>query len=226
MVPIGVVALLAAVRVLPASKPDRRVRIEVTSAAIASGSMFLLIYPLIQGGELGWPTWTFAMVGCGVAGFAVLAAVERARDRAGKVTLVTPSLFTKRAFTSGLAAGMAFFGALMGLSIVFTLFVQVGLGFSPLKAGLAGSAQAIGMVVGFVVTLFLQEIPLRKSRGAAHTAPAVEGLEGGLLDEVVADLADVGEDLIPVDGVAAVEGAPHEDPAAPVTVGSTSARTR
>lgn len=151
-VPIGVVALLAAVRVLPASKPDRRVHIEVTSAAIASGSMFLLIYPLIQGRELGWPTWTFAMVGCGVAGFAVLAAVERARDRAGKVTLVTPSLFTKRAFTSGLAAGMAFFGALMGMSIVFTLFVQVGLGFSPLKAGLAGSAQAIGMVVGFVVS--------------------------------------------------------------------------
>ena len=76
------------------------------------------------------------------------------------------------------------------------------------------------MVVGFVVTLFLQEIPLRKTRGAAHTTPAVEGMEGGVLDEVVADLADVGEDLIPLDGVAAIEGAPHEDPGAPVPVGA------
>ena len=58
------------------------------------------------------------------------------------------------------------------------------------------------MVVGFVATLFLQEIPLRKSRTAAHTAPAVEGLEdGGSLDEALADLADVGDDLAPV-GVA------------------------
>jgi len=82
------------------------------------------------------------------------------------------------------------------------------------------------MVVGFGVSLFLQEIPLRKSRGAAHATPAIEGIEGGLLDEVVADLADVGEDFIPVDGVAAVVGAPHEDPGAPIPVGATGAGVR
>lgn len=53
---------------------------------------------------------------------------------------------------TGVAAGLALFGALMGLSIVFTLFVQVGLGWSPLKAGLAGIPQAVGMVIGFVVS--------------------------------------------------------------------------
>jgi EmrB/QacA subfamily drug resistance transporter len=62
---------------------------------------------------------------------------------------------------------------------------------------------AIAMVVGFVVTLFLQEIPLRKSRSGGHTAPAIEGIEGGgVLDEALADLADIGDDLAPV-GVAA-----------------------
>ncbi|MCW2758036.1 MAG: transporter [Nocardioidaceae bacterium] len=151
-VPIGLVALAVGTRILPAARPDKNVHIELTSAAIASGSMFLLIYPLIQGRELGWPTWTYLMIAAGAVGFALLAYVERARDRAGKVTLVTPSLFSKKAFTSGLGTGMAFFGALMGMSIVFTLFVQVGLGFSPLKAGLAGIAQAAGMVVGFVAS--------------------------------------------------------------------------
>lgn len=156
-VPIGVVALLAGLRILPASRPDRSLHIELTSAAIASGSMFLLIYPLIQGRESGWPWWTYLMIVAGVAGFGLLAYVERSRDRAGKVTLLTPSLFTKRAFTGGLATGMAFFGALMGLGIVFTVFVQVGLGYSPLKAGLAGIAQAIGMVVGFILSQPLTE---------------------------------------------------------------------
>jgi EmrB/QacA subfamily drug resistance transporter len=149
-IPIGIGAFVAGLRYLPASKPDRSVHIELTSAAIASGSMFLLIYPLIQGRENGWPVWTFAMTIAGIAGFALLAYVERARDRAGKVTLITPSLFTRRAFTVGLLTGMTMFGALIGTSLVFTLFVQVGLGYSPLKAGLAGVAQAFFMIVGFI----------------------------------------------------------------------------
>ncbi len=149
-IPIGIAAIFAGLRYLPASKPDRSVHIELTSAAIASGSMFLLIYPLIQGREKGWPAWTFAMIVAGLAGFLLLAYVERTRDRAGKVTLITPSLFTRRSFTMGLLTGMTMFGALIGSSLVFTLFVQVGLGYSPLKAGLAGVAQAVFMIVGFI----------------------------------------------------------------------------
>ncbi|WP_134741245.1 MFS transporter [Nocardioides sp. 503] len=151
-VPIGLVALVAGLRLLPASRPDPTIRIELTSVAIAATSMFLLVYPLIQGQEHGWPAWTFAMIAAGVAGFALLARIEVARDRAGLVTLVTPSLFRKRAFTGGIVTGMALFGSLMGMSIAFTFFVQFGLGYSPLKAGLAGVAQAVGMVVGFVAS--------------------------------------------------------------------------
>jgi Na+/melibiose symporter-like transporter len=92
------------------------------------------------------------MIAAGLLGFALLARVESARDRAGKVTLVVPSLFTKKAFTGGLTVGMALFGSLLGFGIVFTLFVQVGLGYSPLKAGLAGIGQAAGMVAGFVAS--------------------------------------------------------------------------
>jgi Na+/melibiose symporter-like transporter len=113
--------------------------------------MALLVYPLIQGRELGWPWWTFAMEAAGVAAFGLFALLERRRDRAGLPTLVTPSLFGKRAFTGGLLTGMVLFGSMLGMSIVFTLFVQYGLGYSPLRAGLAGVAQAIGMVAGFIL---------------------------------------------------------------------------
>ena len=148
-VPIGLVALAAAMTVLPLPRPDRTLHVELTSAAIAAGSMVLLIYPLIQGREAGWPLWTYGMIVAGLLGFVLLARVESARDRAGRVTLVVPSLFRKRAFTGGLAVGMALFGSLMGVGIVFTLFVQIGLGYSPLKAGLAVIPQAVGILIGF-----------------------------------------------------------------------------
>lgn len=151
-IPIGIVGIAAAIRYLPASRPDRSIHLELTSAAIAASSMFLLIFPLIQGREKGWPVWIFLMLALGLAGFGLLAYVERSRDRAGKVTLITPSLFTRRAFNGGIATGMTMFGALIGSSLVFTLFVQVGLGYSPLKAGLAGVAQAVFMIVGFAAS--------------------------------------------------------------------------
>ncbi len=151
-IPIGIAAIFAGLTYLPASKPNRSLRIELTSAAIASGSMLLLIYPLIQGREKGWPTWAFAMILAALGGFLLLAYVERSRDRAGKATLITPSLFTRRSFNAGLLTGMAMFGALIGSSLVFTLFVQIGLGFSPLKAGVAGIAQAVFLIVGFAAS--------------------------------------------------------------------------
>ncbi len=169
-IPIGVIALLVGARVLPPSRPNPSVRIDLTSAAIASGAMVLLIYPLIQGREHGWPLWSYLMIAGGAAMFALLAVVERRRDRAGLSTLVTPSLFGKKAFTSGLATGMAFFGALLGMSIVFTLFVQFGLGYSPFKAGMAGIAQAAGMVVGFVVA---QPLNVRLGRTLMHVGEAL-----------------------------------------------------
>ena len=164
-VPIGVLAVIFGLRVLPSSRPNRNLHVELTSAAVAAASMFLLVYPLIQGRELGWPAWTYAMIAVGLLGFGLLARIETTRDRAGKVTLMTPSLFKKKAFTGGITVGMALFGALLGMSIVFTLFVQLGLGYSPYKAGLAGVAQAIGMVVGFIVS---QPLNARFGRRLMH----------------------------------------------------------
>lgn len=151
-VPLGVAALAAGMRVLPANRPDTSASVDVSSAALASAAMVLLIFPLIQGRELGWPVWTYAMLAAGVLLLVAFVHFERVKDRAGRPTLVTPSLFTKRAFFGGLATGMGLFGALMGLTIVYTLFFQLGLGYDPLHAGLAGIPQALGMVVGFIAS--------------------------------------------------------------------------
>jgi hypothetical protein len=73
---------------------------------LAGGGSFLLLYPLVQGRELGWPAWTFAMLGLGLVIFGLFAVFESRRDAKGLDPLVTPSLFHRRSFTAGLGVGL------------------------------------------------------------------------------------------------------------------------
>ncbi|WP_433430949.1 MFS transporter [Nonomuraea sp. CA-141351] len=147
--PLGLAAALAGMRFLPEYRVSNATRLDLVGVALVTIASFLLIYPLIQGRELGWPVWTFVSMAASIVVFAVFARYESRRAASGKDPLVTPGLFRKRAFTGGLVAGLAFFSGMMGLGLVFNLYTQLGLGFTPFKAGLTGLPQAIGGVIGF-----------------------------------------------------------------------------
>ncbi|SEG28801.1 drug resistance transporter, EmrB/QacA subfamily [Nonomuraea solani] len=151
--PIGLAAILAALRFLPEYRLSNATRLDLPGVALVSVASFLLIFPLIQGRELGWPVWTFVSMAASIVMFAVFGRYEARRARSGRDPLVTPGLFRKRAFTGGLVAGLAFFSGMMGFGLVFNLYTQLGLGFTPLQAGLAGLPQAIGGVAGFALAM-------------------------------------------------------------------------
>lgn len=164
-IPIGVAGLIGAVRYLPKNRPDRELSLDVPGVLLAAGGMFLLVYPLVQGREHGWPLWCFAMMAASLLSFTAFGLLERSRDRAGRSTLVVPTLFGKRAFTGGLITGLAFFSALMGSSLVLTLYLQLGLHYTPLQAGLTAIPQAAAMMVGFVLG---QPLTARLGRTTMH----------------------------------------------------------
>jgi MFS family permease len=149
--PLGVFAVLGALRFLPEFRSERAPRLDLVGVLLAAGGAFLLLFPLVQGRELGWPVWCFVMLAAGVAVFGIFSFLESRRERDGLDPLVTPSLFRKRAFTGGLALGLVFFGALIGTGLIFTFYLQIGLGYSPLKAGLSTLPQALGTIAGFGV---------------------------------------------------------------------------
>ncbi|MDV3220497.1 MFS transporter [Intrasporangium sp.] len=167
--PIALVGIVAGLRYLPASSPDPDLSIDLPGSLLATIGMAGLIIPLIQGREHDWPAWSFALIALALAAFVGFAVLERRRDRAGRATLVVPSLFGKRAFTAGLVTGLLFFASLMGISLVVTLFLQLGLGFDPLRAGVAGLPQALGMVVGFLLTQALHVLGRRLMHLGATT---------------------------------------------------------
>ncbi|MDN5726010.1 MAG: MFS transporter [Propionibacteriales bacterium] len=154
-VPIGIALIIAGAIILPPSTPDKSITLDVGGALLAAGGMGAVVFGLVHGREYGWPWWVFAVIIAGVLALVAFVFVQQARHRAGRSTLVTPSLFTKRSFLAGLAIGALFFGAILGSSLLFALFFQLGLGMTPLQAGLAAAPQAVGMIVGFVLSQIL-----------------------------------------------------------------------
>jgi predicted MFS family arabinose efflux permease len=110
--------------------------------------MCLLLVPLVEGRELGWPAWSIAMLVASVPVLAMFAWTQSRRARAGKAALVELSVFAKRSYTSGIAFVTVFFGAVTGFSLAVGLFLQLGLGFGPLDASLAMTAWAVGAFIG------------------------------------------------------------------------------
>ncbi|GJF31732.1 hypothetical protein KNE206_44320 [Kitasatospora sp. NE20-6] len=151
-IPLGLFAVAGGLAFLPEWKSARAVRLDLVGALLAAVGAAMIIFPLVQGREHGWPAWSFAMIGLALAVFAVFAWYEKRISSSGRDPLVEPSLFRKRGFSGGMVLGLFFFSAMTGFWLTFSLYTQIGLHYSPTKAGLAGIPSSIGMVVAFVAS--------------------------------------------------------------------------
>jgi EmrB/QacA subfamily drug resistance transporter len=147
-VPVGIVGAVLAWRYLPAVPRNPQARLDPLGTALLTVASALLIYPLVQGRELGWPTWVWVMM----AGSAVVFGLFVANERRSAHPVIEPSLFRNRGFVAGLVFLGCFFVAMTGLMLVSNLFFQLGLGFSPLHTGLATTPMALGIALGAVAS--------------------------------------------------------------------------
>jgi EmrB/QacA subfamily drug resistance transporter len=147
--PLGAAAILGAVRYLPKGRSENKPRLDIPGTILVSLAALLIVFPLVQGREYDWPVWTFLMMGASVVVFVVFGRYESYRSKAGRDPLVVPSLFRKRGFSGGMVLGLVFFSTMQGFMLVFNLYTQIGLGYSPLKAGLVMVPWSGGMIVGF-----------------------------------------------------------------------------
>lgn len=147
-VPVGLACLTLALTVLPESRADDGPRPDLLGMLLVSGGLTLLVYPLVQGRELGWPAWTIGMLLAALPVLGLFALQQARRRRGGRDPLVEPALFRIRAFTAGMAVGLAFFAGMTGLMLALGLYLQLGLHFTPLEAGLAQAPWAVGIAIG------------------------------------------------------------------------------
>ena len=147
-VPIGIVGVLLSWRYLPRLVTDPKARLDPLGSVLVTLACAALIYPLVQGRDLGWPWWTYALMAGAVLIFVVFAWSERRSDH----PVIEPSLFSNRSFLGGLLFLGTFFLSMTGLNLVINLFFQLGLGFTPTHTGLTMIPNALGLAVGATVS--------------------------------------------------------------------------
>ncbi|MFJ8713561.1 MFS transporter [Streptomyces violaceus] len=143
-VPIGILAVLLGRRLLPRTRRSGRGHVDVPGVLLLGLGVLALMFPLVQAGSGGFGRlwWLF------LAGAALIVAFARRQRRLvarGTQPLLDPRLFTTvRGYAVGAGVGTLYFVGFSGVWLVFALFYQDGLGFSPLRSGLAVTPFALG----------------------------------------------------------------------------------
>ena len=136
-VPIGLIAVLLAMRWLPKHEPVHRPKLDPVGAVGISLALALVLVPVTLGRSEGWPLWTFAAM---VASLLVLGLTLRYENRLharnGQPVLDT-RMVRERVFAAGMIISGGYLAFFAGFMLCLTLLLQDGLGLSPLRAGLA-----------------------------------------------------------------------------------------
>jgi len=142
-VPVGVVSMFVATRVLPESRAPQASRLDIPGVLLASAGLFLLVYPLVEGQSSGWPLWTYACLALSPMVLAIFVLYERQLG-AGAFPLVQLSLFRIQAFRVGVLISALFLAGIPAFFFTLSLVLQVGLQYTPLHAGLTVIPFSIG----------------------------------------------------------------------------------
>jgi EmrB/QacA subfamily drug resistance transporter len=146
-VPIGSVAFCGAFKLIPETPRRADVRIDLIGVLLLSLCLGLLIYPLTRGREEGWPAWTVVSLLASMPVLALFIMAEKRIARRGGDPLVHMELFDNRAFVIGLTMTFLFY-FLSAFFLTYGIFLQNGIGMSPLQSGLAVMPYAIGFLIG------------------------------------------------------------------------------
>jgi EmrB/QacA subfamily drug resistance transporter len=167
-IPVAVAALIAGLRFVPETRDPGAQRPDVPGAVLLAASLIAIVYPLLEGRTLGWPTWVWLVLAAGVAGLGALGLLEArraARKNGGPAPLLRAGLFRVPAFAAGLGVQVAFSAGMQGFFLAFALWLQAGEHFSPLKAGLTAVAFSVGSFIGAPAA-----VPLAQKHGRSVLA--------------------------------------------------------
>ncbi|MCW2914037.1 MAG: putative transporter [Actinomycetia bacterium] len=146
-VPIAAVALVLGSRVLPESTSRHRAAWDIVGAVMSTLAVFMVLLPLVQGRDWGWPWWGFVLMAAGVLLLAGFLFYERSVVRRGGQPVLDPMLLRRRSFSAGLLASVFFFGAIAALFLTLSIYLQAGTGRTAWQTGLVIVPYAIGSII-------------------------------------------------------------------------------
>jgi EmrB/QacA subfamily drug resistance transporter len=163
-VPVGIVAFLLSLRLVPESKDEHaHTSFDLAGAATVTVGLISLVYGIVRSAESGWGS-------AEVLGFVGLAAVLLVGfvliERRSAEPLVRLSIFGVRTVRAANVAMLSVGAGLFGMFFFNTLYLQRVLGYSPLESGVAFLPFTAGIIVGaglsqkLIRVLGAREVPL------------------------------------------------------------------
>ncbi|MGR3632721.1 MAG: MFS transporter [Limimaricola soesokkakensis] len=145
-IPVGAVAVLGALRFVPKVPGDAALRLDLVGMALAGTGLMLLLFPLIEGHQLGWPAWVFAMMVAAIPTGAGFVAWQRRQAQRGAPQLIPASLLANADYVTGSVLATLLFAGIPGFFLVFAIFLQVGYGLTPLESGITTMPFSLGVL--------------------------------------------------------------------------------
>ncbi len=142
-VPFGLATLALAVRHLPRPRPAaRHADLDLLGLLLVGALTLALMLPFVRppglAGRLAFAAGALALLGA-------LIGWQRRYARTGGHPLIHPALTRSAPYALGTATAMAQFGSSLAASLVLTMFLQDGLGLSPMGAALVSLPSALAM---------------------------------------------------------------------------------
>ncbi|RFU84526.1 MFS transporter [Streptomyces triticagri] len=167
--PVGIAALVLGRTYILESRAPKALRLDLVGVALVTVALLMLFYPLTRGRELDWPLWGYALMAGALVVLAVLVAYERRKTVRDGSPLIELSLFRVKSFSAGIAVQLTFGIALGIFFLVWTLYLQYGLGWSALHAGLTGVpfSVAVSVAAGISVQKLVPRFGRKVLQGGA-----------------------------------------------------------
>ncbi|WP_025732345.1 MFS transporter [Carnimonas nigrificans] len=149
-IPIGIVAILAA-RYIPESISPQRSQLDWSGVALISIGLALLLIPLMEGAEQGWPAWSQWSLGGAVAVLLWFYRQQERQRHSGREPLVDMQLMAQKRFALGALLVLLIYSTSSSFFLCFALLVQTGLGLDAFAAGSIFAPCSAGFVLASLV---------------------------------------------------------------------------
>lgn len=169
-VPIGVLGLAAAVRLMPVL-PTQHHRFDVPGVVLSTVGMFLIVFALQEGQSHHWQPWIWAVI---VAGIGLMTAFVYWQSINTDEPLVPLRIFTDRNFSlANLAVAVVGFAS-VALVLPLMFYAQAVCELSPTRAALLTAPMAVmGVVLAPVVGRIVDRVPPRPVVGFGFSVLAI-----------------------------------------------------
>ncbi|MER5637339.1 MFS transporter [Kitasatospora sp. NPDC002227] len=190
-VPFALLTMVLAYFFVPETRSPQAARVDLPGTVLLTATLLSLLVPLMEGRAMGWPLWSWLLLGASpFLGAAFLLTERRIEQRSeqtsdGRMPLVPLTLLRIPEMRRGLGIALPYFTGFGGFMFVVAVMLQQGLRLGPVAAGWALVPMAVGY---FSASLSGPRLISRFGSRVITVGAVVQGL--GLAALVATVLAD------------------------------------